>query len=101
MKYSLIAVAVLFVILFDVVMAKSQQDIYIDSASQFQKWCQQLSYRHFRQKKLQPYNWSASTYRNFNDYQTEGSWKVEGKEREVFCSIRVGAKAKYTNLEIH
>ena len=100
MKYSLIAVAVLFVILLDIAMAKSQEDVYIESASQFQKWCQHLSYRHFRQKRLQPYNWSASTLRKLNDYQTEGQWKVKSKKREVFCSIRVGAKAKYTTLEI-
>lgn len=101
MKYSYIVITILLVSLLDAVFAKSQQDVYIESASQFQKWCKHLSYRHFRQKKRQAYNWSASTIRQFNDYQTTGSWKVDRKERRVICQIRVGQKAKYTSLEIH
>ena len=100
MKYSLLIITILMVSLLDAVFAKNQKDVYIESASQFQKWCKHLSSRHFRRKKLQPYNWSASTYRELNDYQTTGSWKVNRQERRVYCSIRAGEKAKYTIMEI-
>jgi len=100
MKYSILVIAILMVSLLDAVFAKSKEDVYIESASQFQKWCKHLSYRHFRRKKLQPYNWSASTIRQFNDYHSEGSWKVKRKERRVICHIGVGQKAKYTQFEI-
>ena len=101
MNYQTAFLFILFISPIELISAKSQKEIHIESASQFQQWCKKQSYRHFRQKKRMPYNWSASTFRNLNDYQTKGSWKVEGKEREIFCSIRVGEKAKYTNLEIH
>lgn len=100
MKYSLIVIAVLFVILLDVTMAKSQKDEVIESAYQFQKWCKHLSYRYFRKKKQQPYNWGATTYRELNDYQTEGSWKVDNLKRYVTCTIHIGERAKYTIMEI-
>ena len=80
--------------------AKSQKEVYIETASQFQRWCKHLSYRHFRQKKKTPYNWSASTIRQLNDYQTSGSWKVDNTEKKVFCQIRKGKKAKMTKMEI-
>lgn len=80
--------------------AKSEKEAYIETASQFQKWCKSLSYRHFRQQKQQPYNWSASTIRQLNDYQTTGSWKVDNEERRIFCQIRIGKKAKKTKMEI-
>ena len=99
MKYTLLFL--LLVTPFHGPSAKSQKEAYIESASQFQKWCKYLSYRHFRQKKLQAYNWTASTIRELNDYQTTGSWKVNREKRDVYCSIRVGEKAKYTLLEIH
>lgn len=82
------------------VQAKSEKEVVIESASQFQHWCKSQSYRHFRQKKQQPYNWSASTIRQLNDYQTSGSWKVNNMQRGVFCQIRIGKKAKYTKIEI-
>ena len=80
--------------------AKSKKEAYIESASQFQSWCKHLSYRYFRRKKQQPYNWSSSTIRKLNDYQTTGSWKVNNKNREIFCHIRIGKKAKHTKIEI-
>lgn len=80
--------------------AKSQKETAIETASQFQFWCKHLSYRHFRQKKQNPYNWSSSTIRQLNDYQTSGSWKVNNVEHAVFCQIRKGRKAKYTKIQI-
>ena len=100
MKYSVIYISIVLVSAIQPVAAKGKNDAYIETASQFQKWCKHLSYRHFRLKKQKPYNWSASTFREFNDYQTMGSWKVNNDERQVFCHIRVGKKAKYTILEI-
>ncbi len=101
MKYSLIFVFVFFVYPFHLVLAKSQKNTAIESASQFQRWCKNLAYRHFRQKKQQPYNWSASTIRQLNDYQTSGSWKINNVEKKVFCQIRIGKRAKYTIMKIH
>lgn len=101
MKYSLIFVFVFFVYPFHLVLAKSQKNTAIESASQFQRWCEKLSYRHLRQKQQQPYNWSASTIRQLNDYQTSGSWKINNVEKKVFCQIRIGKRAKYTIMKIH
>ena len=92
-------ITLLFLLSFTV-QAKSEKEVVIESASQFQRWCKSQSYRHFRQKKQQPYNWSASTIRKLNDYQTTGSWKVNNEQIDVFCHIRIGKKAKYTKLEI-
>ena len=80
--------------------AKNQKNSIIESSSQFQRWCKDLSYRHFRRKQQQAYNWSASTIRQLNDYQTSGSWKVNNIERDVYCQIRIGKKAKHTQIEI-
>ena len=80
--------------------AKSAKEQRIESASQFQRWCKQSSYRHFRRKKLQPNNWSASTIRQLNDYQTRGSWRVKRDEKRVFCQIRIGRKAKSVKMKI-
>ena len=100
MKYSLIIISILFFYPTQWLIAKSQKEIIIESASQFQNWCKSLSYRHFRQQKQQAYNWSASTIRQLNDYQTSGSWKVENREHNIFCHIRIGKKAKHTKMEI-
>lgn len=100
MKY-LIFTAVLFLISpIPSSAAKSGKEAAIESASQFQRWCKTLSYRHFRKKQLTPYNWSASTIRQLNDYQTTGSWKVNNAVKAIFCQIRIGKKAKKTKIEI-
>ena len=100
MKYSPIFLFILFISPFHSLAAKSQKNVVIESASQFQDWCKNLSYRHFKRKKQQPYNWSSSTVRQLNDYQTKGSWKVNSVEMRVFCQIRIGKKAKHTKMEI-
>ena len=100
MKYSLIFFLILSILPIHLATAKSEKEALIESASQFQNWCKSLSYSHFKRKKQQAYNWSSSTIRQLNDYQTRGSWKVNNVEMRVFCQIRIGKKAKYTKLEI-
>ena len=85
---------------FNLSAAKFEKDIFIEYAGQFQRWCKDQSYRHFRKKQQQAYNWSASTIRQLNDFQTTGSWKVDNVEITVFCQIRIGKKAKHTKIEI-
>ena len=101
MKYSLIVIFGLIVYPAQWAAAKSQKEVHIESASQLQKWCKSLSYQHFRQKQQKPNNWFASTIRQLNDYQTSGSWKINNVERHIFCHIRIGKKAKHTQIEIH
>lgn len=100
MNYTVILLFIILISPFDSLPAKSEKETYIKSASQFQRWCKTLSYRHFSRKHQQAYNWSSSTIRKLNDYQTTGSWKVNNVERDVFCRIRIGKKAKSTKLEI-
>lgn len=100
MKHPIIFIVFILVLPSQPLLAKSEKDIYIESASQFQRWCKKESFRHFKKKKQQPYNWSASTIRQLNDYQTTGSWKVNNLEINIFCQIRIGKKAKYTKIEI-
>ncbi len=100
MKKTLIYIVLLTILSPQLAAAKSQKEVVIETASQFQRWCKNLSYRHFRQKKKMAYNWSSSTIRQLNDYQTSGSWKVNNVEKKVFCQIRKGKKAKYTKMEI-
>ena len=100
MKYPLTIALIFFISSIHSVTAKSEKNAVIESASQFQRWCKSLSYRHFRHKRQQPYNWSASTIRQLNDYQTSGSWKVNNVEMKVYCQIRIGKKAKFTKIEI-
>ena len=100
MKYSLIYIFILLISPLHTLLAKPEKEVFIESASQFQRWCKDQSYRHFRKKHQQAYNWSASTIRQLNDYQTTGSWKVKNVETTVFCQIRIGKKAKYTKIEI-
>lgn len=101
MKYPLTVVLIFFLSPTHSVTAKNEKNAVIESASQFQRWCKSLSYLHFIRKKQQPYNWSASTIRQLNDYQTSGSWKVNNVEKKVYCQIRIGKKAKLTKIEIH
>ena len=98
MKY--LSIFIFLISPFNLAVAKSEKDIFIESAGQFQRWCKDQSYRHFRKKRQQAYNWSASTIRQLNDFQTAGSWKVNNVEIKVFCQIRIGKKAKYTKIEI-
>lgn len=100
MKFQTLFALTIFVATNYSVNAKSQKEEFIETAFQFQRWCKTLSYRLFRQKKLNPYNWSASTIRQLNDYQTKGSWKVNKQEIHVYCQIRKGKKAKYTKIDI-
>lgn len=100
MNYPTAFLLILFISPTQLLLAKSEKEIHIESASQFQQWCKNQSYRHFRQKKQQPYNWVASTIRKLNDYETTGSWKVNRVEVEVLCQIRIGQKAKYSKIEI-
>ena len=100
MNYTVILLFIILSFPFVSLPAKSEKESYIKSAFQFQRWCKILSYRHFRRKNQQAYNWSSSTIRKLNDYQTTGSWKVNNVERDVFCQIRIGKKAKNIKLEI-
>lgn len=99
MKYQTL-IFIFFILSTHSISAKSQKEIHIESASQFQHWCKSLSKRHFKRKKQQAYNWSASTIRQLNDYQTRGSWKVNNEEKKIFCQIRIGKKAKHTKMEV-
>jgi hypothetical protein len=101
MKYLLILLFILLISPLHSLTAKSQKNVTIESAAQFQRWCKHLSFRYLRRKKQQPYNWSASTIRQLNDYQTSGSWKVNNVEKYVFCQIRKGKKAKQTKMKTH
>ena len=101
MKTHIIFILFLLISPFHVITATSQKERVIESASQFQQWCKSLSYRHFRRKKQHPYNWSASTIRQLNDYQTSASWKVNNVEMRIFCQIRIGKKAKQTKMKIN
>lgn len=83
-----------------IITAKSKKDDYIESAQQFQRWCKLETQRYFKRRKITPYNWSASTYRQLNDYKTHGRWKIGRNEIEVLCQIRIGDKAKYTQIKI-
>lgn len=100
MKYLVIAVSVLTLSPIATPSAKSEKEVYIESASQFQRWCKKSSYRHLKKKKLQPFNWSASTIRQLNDYQTTGSWRVKRSQKKVFCQIRIGKMAKTIKIKI-
>ncbi len=100
MKCTTLLIAILLAISFSSFAAKSEKNARIVSAAQLQNWCKKLSYRYFRHKKQQPYNWSASTIRNFNTYQTTGSWRVNNVEKHIYCEIQVGKKAKKTKIEI-
>jgi len=78
----------------------SEKNTIIDSASQFQNWCKKRAYRYFLRKKQKAYNWSASTIRKLNDYQTHGYWHVGGIEKEIFCQIRKGKRVKWAKFKI-
>lgn len=101
MKYSVILVSVLTLFPIVTLSAKSEKEVYIESASQFQRWCKKSSYHHLKTKQQQPFNWSASTIRQLNDYQTTGSWRVNRTQKKVFCHIRVGKKAKNIKIKIY
>jgi len=100
MKYLWILLFIFTISSPHIVIAASEKNATIDSASQFQNWCKTLSYRYFLRKKQKAYNWSASTIRKLNDYQTNGHWKVGDREKAVFCQIRKGKKAKWAQFKI-
>lgn len=100
MKFLVMIIAVFTLLPHHQVMAKNQNEVVIESASQFQAWCKKISLHYFRKQKRWPYNWTASTYRDLNDYITTGVWKIERQKAEVSCRIKKGRKAKYTKLKI-
>lgn len=72
----------------------------IETAADLQEWCKLVSYRHFKRKKLVPYNWSVKTVRTVNDFESRGSWTVRNQHFAVICQVRKGKKAKHTKIEI-
>ena len=100
MKYITSIITFLLLLVSPSFAAKSEKNVRIVSAPQLQNWCKKQSYRSFRKKKQQPYNWSASTIRDFNSFQTSGSWKVNNIEKHIYCEIRIGKKAKKTKMKI-
>ncbi|MDH5394659.1 MAG: hypothetical protein OEW97_00150 [Gammaproteobacteria bacterium] len=100
MKFLVMVIAMFVLLPLQQAAAKNQNEVVIESASQFQALCKKISLRYFRKQKRWPYNWSASTYRDLNDYITNGVWKIERQKAEVSCRIRKGRKAKYTKLKI-
>jgi len=100
MKYVWILLVISSTLSSHIVIAASEQNATIDTAFQFQNWCKKLSYRYFLRKKQKAYNWSASTIRQLNEYQTHGYWYVDGIEKEIFCRIRKGKKAKWAKYNI-
>ena len=79
---------------------QNKKERVIETAAQLQHWCKSLSSRYFKRRQLIPYNWSARTVRQMNDFHTSGYWSVSNGTKAIDCYIRKGLKAKHTKLVI-
>ena len=105
MKYKQMAGFILFYLCAGTIFAHNNyfhhsRESRIKTAADLQHWCKSESYRHFRQKKLTPYNWTVITIRKLNDFHAKGSWTVNNQHFDISCRIRKGKKAKYAEIEI-
>ena len=81
------------------VTAKTDQG-RIMSGSDLRDWCKTRSDKYFKSKKLEHFNWSASTINNNNYFETSGEWRVENKKVQVLCRAKKGATKRQATFQV-
>lgn len=49
------------------------------------KWCEKQTLHYLQKRGYQPYNWSATTYIEGDDYVTKGIWRIDVDDLKVEC----------------
>ena len=49
------------------------------------QWCEKHTLHYLQKRGYQPYNWTATTYIEGDDYVTKGTWRVDVDELAVEC----------------
>lgn len=56
------------------------------------QWCEKHTLHYLQKRGYQPYNWTATTYIEGDDYVTKGSWRVDVDELQVECVSKKNGK---------
>ncbi|MDH5180630.1 MAG: hypothetical protein OEZ39_19355 [Gammaproteobacteria bacterium] len=62
----------------------------IKTGSDLQHWCEKRSAKYLKAKKLQFYNWTASTVNTNNVYETRGEWRTREHNFRFRCQAKKG-----------
>lgn len=54
-------------------------------AAAARKWCENQTLRFLKKRGYEPYNWSATTYIEGDEYVTKGTWRIDVDQLEVEC----------------
>jgi len=72
-------------------------------AATARKWCEKQTLHYLQKRGYQPYNWSATTYIEGDDYVTKGLWRIDVDELQVECVTKKDGKksgGRYKILDI-
>lgn len=72
----------------------------VNGAAAVKEWCEKKSFKHFRKKKLIPYNWTASWWDEGNTIVVKGEWRVEQGRALVTCSAIRGEGLSGAVMEV-
>lgn len=74
-------------------------------AATVRDWCKKKTLRYLEKRGYTPYNWTATTYIEGDNYVTEGKWSVDADDIKVQCTSnkhtkKSSGKYRILNVEI-
>ena len=72
----------------------------VESSAIVKQWCQKKSAEYFKERKITPYNWSASWWDEENSILVEGEWRVESRKALVSCRAERGTLLKHAVMTV-
>lgn len=77
----------------------------VGPATAARDWCKKKTLHYLEKRGYEPYNWTATTYIEGNNYVTVGVWRVDVDDIKVQCASKkelrqVSGKYKILNVEI-
>ncbi len=80
--------------------AQGKERQIVRSSVAVKEWCEKKSHDHFRNKKITPYNWSASWWDEENAIVVKGEWRVEQTKVQVSCRAERGQSLKHAVMTL-
>ena len=66
-------------------------------------WCKKKTLTYLEKRGYEPYNWTATTYIEGDNYVTKGEWRVDVDDVKVECTAKKHRKSgggKYKILDV-
>lgn len=80
--------------------AEGKERQIVRSSAAVKEWCEKKSHDYFRDKKITPYNWSASWWDEENTIVVKGEWRVEQGKVRVSCRAERGQTLKHAVMTL-